>query len=77
VADEHTLKEAPYIVMEPGRRAYGVQCACGWRSPLFDSEQEARDAASEHIANPPTPPPFLKKLFRRRRPFPGQYDRRR
>jgi hypothetical protein len=49
---EHYLKEAPYLVMEAGRKSWGAQCVCGWRSTLYDSEEELQAVVREHFANP-------------------------
>jgi hypothetical protein len=53
---EHYLKEAPYIVMEAGRKSWGAQCVCGWRSVLYDSEEELMAVVREHLENPGPPP---------------------
>jgi len=41
--------EAPYLVTDTNRKGYGVACSCGFRSPLFDTREEAQAAATEHL----------------------------
>jgi hypothetical protein len=71
--EEHYLKEAPYIVMEAGRKSYGAQCVCGWRSVLYDDEAELMAVVHEHMANPGPPP--KKKRWWQKQPY--DYDERR
>src|SRR5205807_1854295 len=40
-SDEHFM-EAPYLVTDTNRKGYGVACSCGFRSPLFDTREEAQ-----------------------------------
>lgn len=73
---EHYLKEAPYIVMDAGRKSWGAQCVCGWRSILYDTEAELQTVIRDHFANPPAP---VKRRFWQRKPknpYGGMYDRR-
>jgi hypothetical protein len=73
---EHYLKEAPYVVMDAGKKGYGAQCVCGWRSALFDTEAELQTVIHEHLANPPEP---VKRRFWQRKnknPYGGAYNRR-
>ena len=53
---EHFLKEAPYLVMESGKKSWGAQCVCGWRSTLYESEEELMEVVHAHMANPGKPP---------------------
>lgn len=41
--------EAPYLVTDTNRKGYGVACSCGFRSPLFETREEAQAAATEHL----------------------------
>jgi hypothetical protein len=78
--EEHEAREAPYIVMDPKRRGYGIRCRCGWRSALLDSEEECRKAFADHKANPPEPEQrsFVDRLFRRpQNRWPGWPEERR
>jgi hypothetical protein len=63
--DEHYLKEAPYVVMDAGKKGYGAQCVCGWRSILYDTEAQLMDVVNEHMANPPDRP---RRRFWQRKP---------
>ena len=74
--EEHYLKEAPYVVMDAGKKGYGAQCICGWRSVLYDTEEELQAVIHEHLSNPP---PKQKRRFWQRKgrnPYGGAYDRR-
>ena len=74
--EEHYLKEAPYVVMDAGKKGYGAQCVCGWRSVLYDTEDELQAVIHEHLSNPP---PRRKRRFWQRKdrnPYGGAYDRR-
>jgi hypothetical protein len=64
MADEHYLKEAPYIVMEAGKKSWGTQCVCGWRSKLYDTQDELMEVVREHMANP-GPPPKKKRWWQK------------
>ncbi|MBV8236556.1 MAG: hypothetical protein JO075_12710 [Acidimicrobiia bacterium] len=46
--NEHVM-EAPYLVTDTNRKGWGVACACGFRSPLFDTREEAQAAATDHL----------------------------
>jgi hypothetical protein len=73
---EHFLKEAPYLVMEAGRKSWGAQCICGWRSVLYDSEEELMAVVDDHLKNPP---PSVKRHFwqrKKKNPYDGMYNRR-
>jgi hypothetical protein len=50
VADktEHFM-EAPYLVTDTNRKGWGVACSCGFRSPLFETREEAQASATEHL----------------------------
>ncbi|MBV8387647.1 MAG: hypothetical protein JOZ68_04300 [Acidimicrobiia bacterium] len=63
-AVEHNM-EAPYLVTDTRRRGWGVACSCGFRSPLFDTREEAQTAATDHLEVPPPEEP--KGYFARRR----------
>ena len=41
--------EAPYLVTDTNRRGWGSSCSCGWRTPLFETQQEALRAAADHL----------------------------
>ena len=73
---EHYLKEAPYLVMEAGRKSWGAQCVCGWRSILYDSEDELMAVVREHLEHPE---PVQKRRFwqrKKKNPYGGFYNRR-
>ena len=64
MADEtEHLMEAPYLVTDTHRKGWGVACSCGFRSPLFDTREEAQAAATEHLEfgteSPDEPKGFL------------------
>jgi hypothetical protein len=73
---EHYLKEAPYLVMEAGRKSWGAQCVCGWRSVLYDSEDELMAVVRQHFENPE--PAEKRKWWQRKKknPYSGIYNRR-
>ena len=74
--EEHYLKEAPYVVMDAGKKGYGAQCICGWRSVLYDTEAELQEVIHEHLSNPA--PKHKRRFWQRkpRNPYGGAYDRR-
>ncbi len=41
--------EAPYLVTDTNRKGWGVKCSCGYRSPLFETREEAQAAATDHL----------------------------
>ena len=65
MAEEHYLKEAPYVVMDAGKKGYGAQCICGWRSVLYDTEAELKEVIKEHFTNP-GPPPKKKRWWQKK-----------
>jgi hypothetical protein len=71
--EEHYLKEAPYLVMDAGMKSWGAHCVCGWRSTLYNSEDELLAVFHEHKANPG--PPRKKKKWWQKTDF--DYDDRR
>jgi hypothetical protein len=73
---EHYLKEAPYIVMEAGRKSYGAQCVCGWRSVLYDVEAELMAVVKDHLENPPAPEKRRFWQRKKKNPYGGMYNRR-
>jgi hypothetical protein len=73
--DEHYLKEAPYVVMDAGKKGWGAQCVCGWRSTLYDSEQELMAVVGDHIDNPADPP--KRRWWQRRQKGWSKWDERR
>jgi len=74
MAEEHYLKEAPYRVMDAGKTGWGTQCVCGWRSKLYDTEEELMAVVKEHMANPGKPP--KRKRWWQKQPYDYE-DRRR
>jgi hypothetical protein len=72
--EEHYLKEAPYVVMDAGKKGYGAQCVCGWRSKLYDSEEELMEVVHQHLDNPPARP---KRRFWQRQKRWSRWDERR
>ena len=64
--DEH-LMEAPYLVTDTNRKGYGVACSCGYRSPLFDSREEAQAAATDHLEVGAEPSEEAKGFLAKRR----------
>jgi len=49
--EEHLLKEPPYLLTDTDRRGWGMRCACGWRTPLFETEVEALAAGRAHLVS--------------------------
>jgi hypothetical protein len=47
--EEHLLKEPPYRLADTARGGWGMRCACGWRTPLFETEAEALASGREHL----------------------------
>jgi hypothetical protein len=81
VADnvEH-LMEAPYLVTDTRRKGWGVACSCGFRSPLFDTRDEAQASATEHLENsevPEEPKGFFAKRKAKKQQRPDWMERRR
>jgi hypothetical protein len=72
---EHYLKEAPYVVMDAGKKGYGAQCVCGWRSVLYDTEAELLQVVDEHMANPA--PPQKRHFWQRKQKGWSKWDERR
>lgn len=75
MADEHVFREPPYWVVDKGRRGWGLQCKCGWRSPLYPSQDEAYTAAREHAAEPPEEPTKRRWFQRRQKTGPEKPER--
>jgi hypothetical protein len=79
-SDEH-LMEAPYLVTDTNRKGYGVACSCGYRSPLFDSREEAQAAATDHLEETTEaaeqPKGFLAKRRAKKQQRPDWMERRR
>jgi len=73
--EEHYLKEAPYVVMDAGKKGYGAQCVCGWRSPLFDTEDELMQQVHEHLDDPPPAP--KRRFWQRKSRRWSKWDERR
>ena len=73
--------EAPYLVTDTNRKGYGVACSCGYRSPLFETREEAQAAATDHLefsAEPPEEPKgFLAKRRAKKQQRPEWHERRR
>lgn len=61
---EHYLKETPYLVMEAGKKSWGAQCVCGWRSQLYADQDDLMAVVREHFANP-GPPPKKKRWWQK------------
>jgi len=59
--------EAPYLVTDTHRKGWGVKCSCGFRSPLYESREEAQAAATDHLAFDTEPEEEPKGYFARRR----------
>ena len=79
---EHNLKEAPYLLADRDRRGYGVRCACGWRSPLMDTPEDALAEGRQHLteaelSDPRGEPKGFLARRRARRKSPGWEERRR
>ena len=77
--DVEHLMEAPYLVTDTRRKGWGVACSCGFRSPLFDTREEAQASATEHLANfeePEEPKGFLAKRRARKQQRPDWMERR-
>jgi len=47
--EEHLLREPPYLLKDTDRGGWGMRCACGWRTPLFETEAEALASGREHL----------------------------
>ena len=47
--DVEHLMEAPYLVTDTNRKGWGVACSCGFRSPLFETREEAQASATQHL----------------------------
>jgi len=73
--------EAPYLVTDTNRKGWGAACSCGFRSPLYDTRDEAQAMVTEHLeANPPPPEEpkgFLARRRARRQERPDWMERRR
>jgi len=59
--------EAPYLVTDTNRKGWGSACSCGFRTPLYDTREEAQAAASDHLEENPEPPEEPKGFLARRR----------
>lgn len=70
--------EAPYLVTDTNRRGWGAACSCGFRSPLFDTREEAQAAATAHLEQPPPEEPkgFLAKRRAKKQQRPDWMERR-
>ena len=78
-SDEHFM-EAPYLVTDTNRKGWGVACSCGFRSPLFDTREEAQASATEHLDLPEEkdePKGFLAKRRAKKQQRPEWEERRR
>jgi hypothetical protein len=61
------LMEAPYLVTDTNRKGWGVACSCGFRSPLFETRDEALASAKDHLATTDHAVEEPKGFFGRRR----------
>ena len=59
--------EAPYLLTDTKRKGWGAACSCGFRTPLFDTREQAQASASDHLALSPKPPEEPKGFLARRR----------
>jgi hypothetical protein len=79
-SEEH-LMEAPYLVTDTNRKGYGVACSCGFRSPLFETREEAQAAATDHLEAgaeaAEAPKGFLAKRRAKKQQRPEWEERRR
>jgi hypothetical protein len=81
VADktEHFM-EAPYLVTDTRRKGWGVACSCGFRSPLFETREEAQASATEHLEgreNKEEPKGFFARRKAKKQQRPAWEERRR
>jgi hypothetical protein len=65
--DVEHLMEAPYLVTDTNRKGWGVACSCGFRSPLFETRDEALASAKDHLATTDHAVEEPKGFFGRRR----------
>jgi len=78
-SDEHFM-EAPYLVTDTNRKGWGVACSCGFRSPLFETREEAQASATDHLEfgeAPEEPKGFLAKRRAKKQQRPNWMERRR
>lgn len=76
---EHNM-EAPYLVTDTNRKGWGVACSCGYRSPLFDTREEAQAAATHHLDDPQEQEPpkgFMARRRAKKQQRPAWEERRR
>ena len=72
--------EAPYLLTDTNRKGYGVACSCGFRSPLFETREEAQAAATDHLEageTPEEPKGFMAKRRAKKQQRPEWQERRR
>jgi hypothetical protein len=73
--------EAPYLVTDTNRKGWGVACSCGFRSPLFDTREEAQASATQHfeveVRADEEPKGFLARRRARKQQRPDWMERRR
>ncbi len=73
--------EAPYLVTDTNRKGWGVACSCGFRSPLFETREEAQASATEHLEGDALmdekPKGFLARRKAKKQQRPAWEERRR
>ena len=73
--------EAPYLVTDTNRKGWGVKCSCGFRSPLFETREEAQASATDHLefgeAAAEEPKGFMAKRRAKKQQRPDWMERRR
>jgi hypothetical protein len=59
------------------RNGWGWQCACGYRSPLYDTADLAKQAMGEHAAGAASAPAKQRRWFAVKAKWPGWPNERR
>jgi hypothetical protein len=63
---EHERFSGPVQVVSGLREGWGFTCECGYRSPLFETHEEAIKGMGVHRSTPPEDPPKKRRPFGRR-----------